>query len=274
MDKSGLYTIGQISRVSGISVDTLRYYNKAGLLTPTLVDKETGYRYYDTNKVWVTDMILILRRMNMPIEEIKTLLAAKNNEEVTSYLAKQKDEAIRLSNYYARVAEDIDWYEEQNEILQEAVPSDKIKVKRFKASKALCGWNTEGQDYHKKLDEAMVAYKEVYGIMKRHYGFLMDVSEAEKGCFVKEAEFIKFDDHMFESSNEAELIKFPAGEYACFIGREERGKLDFSSLFSWLGKNGRETDMIVADEIGLQLLDIDKTNHILDIRAHLKRIKK
>jgi DNA-binding transcriptional MerR regulator len=274
MDKSGLYTIGEISKVSSISVDTLRYYDKAGLLTPSVVDKDTGYRYYDTNKVWITDMILILRRMNMSIEEIKSLFAATNNEEVTSYLAKQKGEARRLSEYYALVAEDIEWYEKQNEILQEAEVTDVIEVKRFKASKAICGWNSETHDYHKRLDEAMVKYKEMYGLLKRHYGFVADIEQAEKGKFAKLAEFVQFEDHEPDRSDEEELLKLPAGEYACFIAKEDHGKMDFAPLFSWLEKNGRETDLIIADEIGLQLLDIFKTNHMMKIRAHLKRVKK
>ena len=38
--------IGDFSRLSQVSVKTLRYYDEVGLLKPTQVDQVSGYRYY------------------------------------------------------------------------------------------------------------------------------------------------------------------------------------------------------------------------------------
>ena len=45
--KKGRYTIGEISRLCDISISKLRYLDERGVLTPSFVDTETGYRYYD-----------------------------------------------------------------------------------------------------------------------------------------------------------------------------------------------------------------------------------
>ena len=42
----GLFSIGEIAAVCGVSIDTLRFYETKALITPTRVDPESGYRYY------------------------------------------------------------------------------------------------------------------------------------------------------------------------------------------------------------------------------------
>lgn len=44
-------TISEIAKLSGVSVRTLHYYDEIGLLAPSLVVPETGYRYYDENSL-------------------------------------------------------------------------------------------------------------------------------------------------------------------------------------------------------------------------------
>lgn len=44
--QDGLYRIGEVSRITGISRDTLHFYDKIGLLTPEYVGPENRYRYY------------------------------------------------------------------------------------------------------------------------------------------------------------------------------------------------------------------------------------
>lgn len=40
------YTIGEVSRITGVSKDTLRFYDKIDLFKPSFVDPQNGYRYY------------------------------------------------------------------------------------------------------------------------------------------------------------------------------------------------------------------------------------
>ncbi len=42
-----VFSIGDFSKITGLTVKTLRYYHEQGLLIPTCVDEQTGYRYYD-----------------------------------------------------------------------------------------------------------------------------------------------------------------------------------------------------------------------------------
>ena len=69
-------TIGAFASRSGLSVSALRFYDGAGLLTPSDVDPASGYRIYDEQQLEVAALIRDLRRLEMPIAAIQTFLAA------------------------------------------------------------------------------------------------------------------------------------------------------------------------------------------------------
>ena len=50
-------TIGQMAKLNRISEQTLRLYEKKGLLPPAAKDESTGYRFYDIRQSAVLDMI-------------------------------------------------------------------------------------------------------------------------------------------------------------------------------------------------------------------------
>ena len=66
-------TVKEVSHLSGVSIRTLHYYDKIGLLKPTIV-AENGYRYYDGTALSRLQMILYFRDLSFPLETIKTLL--------------------------------------------------------------------------------------------------------------------------------------------------------------------------------------------------------
>ena len=69
-------TIGAFASRSGLSISALRFYDGAGLLVPSDVDRATGYRIYDEDQLETAALIRDLRRLEMPIAAIHTFLAA------------------------------------------------------------------------------------------------------------------------------------------------------------------------------------------------------
>src|SRR5439155_26707675 len=69
-----VFTIGEFSRVTGLTVKTLRFYHEEGLLAPTSVDDQTGYRYYDGSLVELARRIAFLKSLDFSLADIKTLL--------------------------------------------------------------------------------------------------------------------------------------------------------------------------------------------------------
>jgi DNA-binding transcriptional MerR regulator/effector-binding domain-containing protein len=73
---SALMTIGEFSRATHLSVKALRHYDDVGLLQPTDVDPSSGYRHYATAQVPVAHLIRRFRDLDMPLDEIRTVLDA------------------------------------------------------------------------------------------------------------------------------------------------------------------------------------------------------
>ncbi|MEA4896688.1 MerR family transcriptional regulator [Bacillota bacterium Meth-B3] len=69
------YTVDQLSRLSGISARTLRYYDQIGLLKPARV-RSSGYRIYGSDEVNRLQQILLYREMDMALSDIRQVLDA------------------------------------------------------------------------------------------------------------------------------------------------------------------------------------------------------
>ncbi len=68
--ETGNLLIGDVARISGLSIDTLRYYDRAGLLGDVRRDGG-GRRVFDRDALGLLDVVLRLRRTGMPIEEVR-----------------------------------------------------------------------------------------------------------------------------------------------------------------------------------------------------------
>lgn len=66
-------TVKEISRLTGISVRTLHYYDEINLLKPTQTT-DAGYRLYDDTALERLHSILLFRELKFPLKEIKSIL--------------------------------------------------------------------------------------------------------------------------------------------------------------------------------------------------------
>lgn len=66
-------TIKEVSELTGLSIRTLRYYDKIGLLKPTALS-EAGYRLYDSQALEKLQEIMFFRELEIPLADIRTIL--------------------------------------------------------------------------------------------------------------------------------------------------------------------------------------------------------
>ncbi len=71
-----MLSIGEFSRLTHLSVRTLRRYHDAGLLEPASVDGSSGYRYYDAGQIPTAQVISRLRELDVPLADVARILAA------------------------------------------------------------------------------------------------------------------------------------------------------------------------------------------------------
>jgi DNA-binding transcriptional MerR regulator/effector-binding domain-containing protein len=83
-----LLSIGVFARRSRLSMKALRLYGRKGLLTPADVDPDTGYRRYRESQLTTARLIVMLRRLNMPLAQVADTVSAPSRvaaELLTSY---------------------------------------------------------------------------------------------------------------------------------------------------------------------------------------------
>lgn len=70
-----MMTVNEVSKLTGVSIRTLQYYDKIGLLHPTGYT-ESGYRLYDDTALETLQQILLFRELKFPLKDIKSIITA------------------------------------------------------------------------------------------------------------------------------------------------------------------------------------------------------
>src|SRR5690349_13499337 len=96
-----MFKIGDFSKLSRVSVKTLRYYDELGLLKPAHVDHFTGYRYYSADQLPQLNRILALKDLGFSLEptQMREILLMKQIE----LRQRVQDDQARLIRVEARL---------------------------------------------------------------------------------------------------------------------------------------------------------------------------
>ena len=70
-----MMTVHEVSRLTGVSIRALQYYDRIGLLRPASYS-EAGYRLYDDESLETLQQILLFRELEFPLKEIKRIIQA------------------------------------------------------------------------------------------------------------------------------------------------------------------------------------------------------
>mgnify|MGYP000872187454 CR=1 FL=1 len=88
MTKKDLLSIGELAKITKLSIRTLRYYDEIGLLKPRYTDPESGYRYYGKKQLLHIEIIQDLKSFDFSLVEIKE--------------AFKRDDLLQIKNLYVK----------------------------------------------------------------------------------------------------------------------------------------------------------------------------
>lgn len=69
MKKRNLLSIGEVSNISGVHINSLRYYDKLGILKPAYIDPDTNYRYYTNAQIGIIEAIQMCVELDIPLKQ-------------------------------------------------------------------------------------------------------------------------------------------------------------------------------------------------------------
>jgi len=71
MDKNNFLSIGEVAKITGASIFSLRYYEKIKILKPAVIDPDSGYRYYSFEQIFHIQIIMICVELDIPLKELQ-----------------------------------------------------------------------------------------------------------------------------------------------------------------------------------------------------------
>lgn len=87
------YSIGEFSKITGLSIKALRLYHDKALLVPDAIDEQSSYRYYSADNLTRARVIAHLKAMMVPLETIGEILACYDEEfEVLAFFTRHRSE--------------------------------------------------------------------------------------------------------------------------------------------------------------------------------------
>jgi DNA-binding transcriptional MerR regulator len=102
-------TIGDFSKATHLSIRTLRHYHQIGLLEPTDVDPDTGYRRYATEQIPAAQVIRRFRALDMSLDDIQAVLSAPDlrtrDHLIAAHLARMEAGLARTQQAVASLRE-------------------------------------------------------------------------------------------------------------------------------------------------------------------------
>jgi DNA-binding transcriptional MerR regulator len=103
-----MFSIGEFSTISGITVRTLRFYHELGLLVPAAIDPRTNYRTYDERNLETAKVIAALRSLEFPLEQIREILAeCRDDKDALGQLERQQKMLTGKVRHYQTVLDTI-----------------------------------------------------------------------------------------------------------------------------------------------------------------------
>jgi DNA-binding transcriptional MerR regulator/DNA gyrase inhibitor GyrI len=104
-----MYSIGEFSRISGLSIKTLRLYHEKEILVPSVIDQSTGYRYYNRRNAEQARIITHLRNLEFGLVEIADLLSEiEEDPDIVGFFTKKRAEIEDRVRRHKSILQDLD----------------------------------------------------------------------------------------------------------------------------------------------------------------------
>ncbi|MFC5702586.1 MerR family transcriptional regulator [Cohnella faecalis] len=108
MGSDQLYSIGQAAKIGNISIQTLRFYDKIGLVVPSKIDKSSGYRYYSNADLLYLKVVQDMKAMNLSLKDIGHALKSDNLDGLLAKLEAKREETSDEIRRLERIGKSIE----------------------------------------------------------------------------------------------------------------------------------------------------------------------
>lgn len=112
------FSVGETAKAVHTTIETLRYYDRIGLIKPSKKDEWTNYRYYTEQDIVRITTIRALQQMNLPLQKIKEVLEYDDLEKIIDFLtdAEKKADDKMASLQYSKAKIQLAKFDYENKL--------------------------------------------------------------------------------------------------------------------------------------------------------------
>lgn len=206
------FTTGELAKACNILRKTLLYYDNLGLIQPEII-LDNGYRYYKRAQLFLLELVVTLRNIDVPLASIEAYLKHRTPENYYQLLAQQQQniqaEITRLQSLNSNLQEYLDSIKELHDL-----PLAQIKLEQCSEQYLYVTPGCKANDNFKKrslcASRLFLSLRDKLPFKEHYFGYIVD-SRA------------MFDEHKFygkeyfyplkEASDKAIYRLRPAGAY-------------------------------------------------------------
>ena len=208
------FTISEFAKLRDININSLRYYEKLGLLKPAYIDKTNGYRYYSAEQVSLLNKIILCIQLGIPLKAMVEFLDEEGNLESQKLLERGR---IVARERIQEMQNNLDYIEYSLKNIEENSEYRKytgIYEREFEVRKVMVTdtyTNIEVFEPKKIVSEVSKIYryaqsKGMFPILPAGQILHIDEEGNIKFCFFLE---------ILNAENEERILTLPAGKSQC-----------------------------------------------------------
>lgn len=206
-----MLTIGQFAALHGINKKTLMWYDEIGLFHPAFIHPENGYRYYSYYQSAILETILLLRELDVPIDEIQAFMKNRSAASMKQLLQEKIDDLDRNMAHLRALRKTLSYHRQNMQTLL-TMDLSEISIVR-KKERSLVTVNISQDTTFDKQVEMITAETKKYQLRRLHdasYGAMIAVESLQSGNFEEYSKL--FIEIPFPIKKDGLYIQ-PAGDY-------------------------------------------------------------
>ncbi|MHC1750800.1 MAG: MerR family transcriptional regulator [Cellulosilyticaceae bacterium] len=176
------FSIGEVAKLHNVSVQTLRHYDKIGLLKPAYINETSKYRYYSVKHFIVLDFIKQCKAMGLSLEEIKTLVDNYTSiDSIRDIIGKQKEMIEEKIKTLSQIKNNIAYLENGIEdLLKEGI--NEVFVKHYEERTFIKYNSTKRytEEFEIQLTQILGEMEKKYGNIHRELAFAISYDNVKK----------------------------------------------------------------------------------------------
>ena len=277
--KEQLLSIGKMAEINGVTIPTLRLYDKNGLLKPAYIDPDSSYRYYTLQQTARLDIIAYMKELGMSLGEIRSVLQKEDIALIAGILARKNEQLHeqmrRLKERHDAVERAISQIERYRKSPLTGTTSLEYIDRRYIWS-IPCPENFYEKDRNSYEETVMALRRELInaGVQQVHsynLGTTILQKNFEEGRFVADRVFIFSDKHILEHPGTVSAVE--SGMFACIYLDDYDDEIDFGKrLLAFCRENGYIIcgDYICEELTEFNVFDDSRRNMFLRLQVPIK----